>query len=351
MTPQSPRRVRQRIARQRWIVAAAALFAAACAVDGITTGGVATPADDLLAAIVLDQHAITVSTAAPWNATRLRTVAISASGDTLDAGAVAYSLSDSQRVAIDASGQVTGLAAGDGIQVIATLHLGNVTRKDTAIISVVDNATPPAPAALTIAPAGGSTTIPTRDFFWFFGNDQLLANVADSSGGPIDGAPVYYTSSDATTVPVDHLTGAIAGVRPGTATIRATATVFGVVLRDSVTITVGDPQLGVVGVASSQPTGSAQPILSFAPPELTIGVGGTVLFLQTSFVMPIDVVFDDSTAVAESPILPGGGGNIPAWVADTTSYAGPFRARAFVNPGTYTYHSTLYNTNGRIIVR
>jgi hypothetical protein len=47
-----------------------------------------------------------------------------------------------------------------------------------------------------------------------------------------------------------------------------------------------------------------------------------------------------------------GSGNISAWARDTSDASGisAIRTRRFPVPGTYTYHSTIFGTTGKIIV-
>ena len=81
---------------------------------------------------------------------------------------------------------------------------------------------------------------------------------------------------------------------------------------------------------------------------------------------PIDLVFDDSAAVAAPdttagalncaffgfPTTGGGSGNIAAFGDTTTTVqtADMCRARTFPQPGVYPYHSTLTGAAGTIVV-
>ena len=101
---------------------------------------------------------------------------------------------------------------------------------------------------------------------------------------------------------------------------------------------------------SRTPVNSTTPVLAFDPGTLTVGVGASVFFFNNSVDQAIDVVFDDPTNVGESPLFPSGTGNIAPFTADPVF--GPMAAaRAFFVPGTYTYHSALYDTQGKIIVQ
>ena len=170
----------------------------------------------------------------------------------------------------------------------------------------------------------------------------------DSSGTAIDFLPAYFSSSDPTVATVDPVMGFVTGLRPGTVKIRASTMAYGVRLRDSLELTITDPIIGAVNAVERTPVGSTTPVLVFDPQTLTVGVGATVFF-ETTSTLTTDVVFDDPTNVTESPLFPSGVGNIPPFHADPGSLAGA--ARAFFTPGTYTYHSTLYDTHGTIIVQ
>lgn len=343
---ESPYARRHAVRRSSSIVLAA-LVAACTGRDA--TSPAAVDGQHLLYALSLDHHAITLATAEPWSSLQLTPRATSTSGNELATGPVLYSVSDSQRVMVDASGLVTALAPGSAIQLIASVTEGNVTRKDTAYINVVETTDPPALETFTLALASGNTSIPAMDFLGIFGVDMAMPTAADGAGMPIDGLPIYFTSSDPTTVKVESVTGSVNAIRPGTAWIRAATTAYGVTKIDSLQITVGNPLFGAVNIVARNPVGST-PQLAFEPGTLTVGVGATVVFLTYTAAMGTDVVFDDPTDVAESPLIPTGAGNIEEFRGEG-EFHDNFRSRAFPKPGTYTYHSTLYNTNGRIIVQ
>lgn len=97
------------------------------------------------------------------------------------------------------------------------------------------------------------------------------------------------------------------------------------------------------------PVSSPTPVLVFTLDTLRLSAGGMVMFANESTTLDIDVVFDDPSKVAEAPFFPSGAGNIPRFHAGEGG-VGSFVARAFFVPGTYNYHSTLFDTHGTIIV-
>jgi plastocyanin len=304
----------------------------------------ATPTEPsrLFAGLVLDHHAIVLSASAPRNTIRLTPTPMSATGAPLSGlPAATYSLSDSAAVAITADGTVTALASASGVMVIASVSAGNFTARDTAYVTVTDL---PAPATFSIQLFPGDPgTVPAQDAFNFFNHKPLAVQATDEGGAPIDAIPAHFSSSDPSIATVDPVTGLVTGIRPGTVKIRASTTVYGVSFRDSVVLTVTPPLIGGVNAVERTPVGSTTPVLAFDPQTLTVSAGATVIFVNQSADLMIDVVFDDPTNVLESPLIPNGAGDIAPFTAIAT--------RAFFVPGTYTYHSTLFDTHGTIIVQ
>ena len=164
-----PRRRRRAVAALLGIVGVLG-----CGTDYVASAGPADPSQ-LLASVVLDHHAIVLSTTAPWNTIQLTTTPMSGAGAPL-AGlpAATYSLSDSGSVAVSADGTVSALAPASGVLVIASVSAGNSTRKDTAYVTVVDTPTPPVLATFSIQPLpGDSAKMPAADVFQFFNHKQL----------------------------------------------------------------------------------------------------------------------------------------------------------------------------------
>ena len=333
-----------------WAAVAAVVLSSCSSSDAPT----APPPEDpqkLLWAVVLDHHAITLATSGTQSSIQLAPVALNANGDKLSGAPITYSLSDSEVVTVDGKGLLTAHQPAVGVQLIASTSLGNVTKKDTALVNVVDAASTPVLQGFTVSLASGAVALPASDAFGFFGTDQATVTATDADANPIDGLPAYFTSSDPTTLAVDHATGAVHAIRPGEAKLKATTTAFGITKSDSVTIKVLPPQFAAVGAFATTPFGSPSQVLVFQPADLTVSAGASIFFVNQSATMSIDIVFDDPTDVAESSLFPMGSGNITAFRTDTIHGDPGYRFRAFPKAGTYTYHSTLFKTNGRIVVQ
>ncbi|HEX6535945.1 MAG TPA: hypothetical protein VF041_15220 [Gemmatimonadaceae bacterium] len=321
---------------------------------GTESATVAAPVDPsrLLSALVLDHHAVVLSTTAPWNTIQLTATPTNPAGETL-AGLASptYTLSDTGSITISPDGVLTAVSPVTGVRVIASVTDGNVTRKDTAYVDVTDVSSPPVLSSFSIQPvAGDSAKLAAADFFQFFGRKVITPQATDDQGAPIFGLPAYFTTSDHSIATVDPSTGLVFAIRPGTVVIRASTTGYGVSMSDSLVLTITPPLLGLVFPAERTPPGSTTSVLVFDPPTLVVSAGATVLFANGSFDKSIDVVFDDSANVMESPIIPEGSGNIPPFHADSLNTF-PYVSRAFMAPGTYTYHSTLFDTHGTIVVQ
>jgi hypothetical protein len=82
-----------------------------------------------------------------------------------------------------------------------------------------------------------------------------------------------------------------------------------------------------------------------------VGRQGTIVWHNANL-LNVDIVFDDPTAALSSTSDPLRlEGNIAAFGPTCPNILFCRRARLFVRPGTYTYHSTLTASTGTIIVR
>jgi hypothetical protein len=155
-------------------------------------------------------------------------------------------------------------------------------------------------------------------------------------------------------------------LHPGSTFVYAEATVYGVTTRDSALVTVTIPGAIALTAFFVTPKSVGTPIGYFEPavdtvkifPDAFAGTGATVAFLNATQT-PIDVVFDDSSAVQGSGIDAlfcgtSQSGNIPAFIADPTQTCflaqNGYQLRLITVPGTYHYHSALYGTSGTIVV-
>jgi hypothetical protein len=330
--------------------AASLVLALGCGTDYVTTPA-PTGSGDLFASLVLDHHAIALSTSAPFNTIQLTATAINAQGQPLaGAGHATYSLSDTGSVSITPDGVLTATSPAAGVLVIATLSDRNLTHKDTAYVNVNDLAAPPVLASFSIQPLeGDSAKTAALDAFGLFGLKQILPQEADAGGAPVDGLPVFFSTADPTVATIDPVSGTVTGMRPGTVKIRATTTAYGVTMSDSLVFTITPPLIGLVAALPFTPAGSTTPELRWEPGTIEVSAGATVLFFTQTPNRDLDVVFDDPAKVAESPLAPSGSGDIPLFSAPDEN--GIFFARAFPLAGSYNYHSTTFDTHGTIIVR
>ena len=181
--------------------------------------------------------------------------------------------------------------------------------------------------------------------------DLLCTSDGYSYTSPFGPLLVYYSSSDTTVATIDPIYGTVNFNKVGHVTFYASAWVFGVARRDSLRFTITHPLGRSITVDSVVQVGSTTPTFFFHHPLDTIAVGGTIAFLNSTL-HPVDVVFDDSTAIT--------GGNIPPFEGyiDNKCYPVPaggchhptLVGRSFPTAGTYTYHSTLIGAGGKIVV-
>jgi plastocyanin len=239
---------------------------------------------------------------------------------------------------------------GDGIGVVAFLRQGNLTHADTVMINVTDAAAPPMLAGLTIHPDASDSAKTAMEV-----PKALGARAIDSSGAPMTGLSVYYTSLDYTTATIDRATGFLTPIRPGHVTIVATASAYGVTKADTLPFTIGFPVTLFVTI-SAHTNASGQVVNGFTPEEVILGPGAIVIFVNATGA-PTDVTFDDPTNVAQgdpycSFFPPCEAGNIEAWARDPADPYGTSasRVRRFPVPGTYHYHSTIFGTTAAIVI-
>lgn len=346
---------RNRAARP-WAATVLALFAVGCGgeVPEPTRTYAPIDASALYWALTLDHHAVTLSTAAPWDTLQLTATLRDASGAPL-AGShtISFRSTNPSRVQVDATGRLQAIETGTNIRIIAEATIDNVRHADTTTVNVRADTPAPLPAVFSIHPADSTV--------WPVGgngsaaNKALPATVLDASGRSIPGVAVYYTSLQPfIAIPSN---GALQARQPGEATIVANATIYGVPVADTVTFTI-IPRIKAEVDMHLRPTTLGGPLApAFEPRDLTISVGGAVLW-RNGTGRPMDVTFDDPTNVTatSAPLTcgtgdAGGAGNIPAY-GDTTSAFSitNCRSRRFMAPGVYSYHSTATGAAGRITV-
>lgn len=321
-------------------------------------------ADRVYWQLTLDHRAVTLSLTPPYDTLQLTAIPQTVSGSPITGQpAATFTVSDPSIVSISTTGLLTALKAGTSVTVVAKLTIGTLTLSDTAIVNVNDvPSPPPVITTLSIQPAEGDSAKVAAGFSAF-----LSPVVLDANGSPLFDVAVWLWSSDTTVVTIDAF-GDITGQQPGHATLYAQATAYGVTKIDSLRYTVGQPIFAFEPILARTPKNSLTPVSYFSPATLTLGVGGHVIWLNQSK-QPVDIVFDNPAAAQavgdayvdifaylyglNGPDNPNAAGNIPAFAPVDSTSGGDgtgVRIRWFPQAGTYTYHSTLYNTTGSIVV-
>ena len=268
---------------------------------------------------------------------------------------------------------------GTPVQVEVAQTIGNVTLRDTVMISVTATPASAPLASLTLHVLPGDSGIVNQKLSSVPGattlygaltgdptaknltppNRTLSATLLNQNGLPILNVLVRYWSSNAGIADVSsHVSGTapmVTGFTRGQVMLHADATVYGVTRSDSILVTVIPPTYDRVNIRSKIVEGRPTPLLSFDAGTVTIVPGGTVEWVNPAGQAPIDVVFDDSTNVT--------GGNIPPFAYDSAAVSVPpftsckqvcnasgNRRRKFPVVGTYHYHSELFSTGGIVIV-
>ena len=353
-----------------------ALFVGAMTGCGTDGAGIPPLSTDPFMTAQLNVRSATMSTVAPYNTLQLTVTPYTATGHVVTDSIVTTYLTKDTTLSVTASGLVTALfATTDPTWVVATVRdlAHNVTHVDTMFVTITET-TPASPlASLTIQPLD-STRLATYDAGVQLYLDTLHIRVAAANGSDLSPSVfVRFLSSDSSIARVDPVLGIVRGVQPGHVTIRAMTTYYGVTKTDSLAMDIELPVSATVFVPiAPSPTVAGESIRTFNPSSITIGVGGTIIFVAGFVLNPPylkwDVVFDDPTAADPSPIPPDyffgatGAGNIgpieplnigndfnPACLPDYLSCNA--QARSFPVAGTYHYHSALYGSQGTIIVK
>lgn len=329
---------------------AMALIAAAISCSGDTV--VSSPITDgttLFWSITLDQHALNLSTVAPYDSARVVATPRNSAGDPLPgAGPVRYSSGDLERLQVNDDGVLHAIGSGTGIPIIASLTVGNITHVDTALVSIVEDSVPVAPSSFSIQPVPPDSAIwdagAMRNFSIFDPTKPIVPH--DDAGTPISGLSIFFSSSDTSVATIDRSSGVLSGVRPGHVTIIASTTAYGVEHADTLPFTITMPSLMLMGIAP--PSETAQNFVVF-PNPVTVAAGASVLFFDESR-SQIDITFEDPTNVAEDQqFCFCGGGNIELFGGDTLDFNNDIRARSFPVAGTYVFHAS-HDATGTIIV-
>lgn len=314
--------------------------------------------------LALNHHAVTLSLTAPYDTTQLVATPKTVSGSAITGQPMAtFTTSDANTVSVSSTGVLTAHQVGAGVTVVAKLTIGALTLTDTAIVNVNNvPSPPPVLTTLSIHPAEGDSAKVAAGFFGY-----LAPTVLDANGNPLSNVAVRVWSTDTTRLIIDQY-GDLTGVGPGQVMVYAEAMAYGVAKIDSLEYTVGQPIFATEVILARTPTNSLTPLSYFSPTALTVGVGAHVIWLNYSK-QPVDIVFDTPSAAQavsdayadifaalyglNQPGNPNSGGNMPSFAPVDSTNGGDgvgVRIRWFTQAGTYTYHSTLYNTTGSIVV-
>ncbi|HEU4642100.1 MAG TPA: Ig-like domain-containing protein [Gemmatimonadaceae bacterium] len=315
-----------------------------------------TPAQEgshLYWALALDQHAINLSTVAPYDTVRITATPLGSTGEPLpDAAAPTYRSGDPERLQVTADGVLHAIGSGAAIPVIAELTMGNIKHTDTALVDITTDSAPPMLGSFSIHPLAGDSAIWEANRLEDFPlRGPVMITPHDADGNPITGIGVYFASSDTTVATIDRQTGELNGLRPGQITITASTTAYGVVRADTLPFTITMPTVMAIFAVPTNPDAPDADIV-FQPKSVTIAAGGTVLFARGIF-SAIEITFDDTTNVAEDHLFCYcGSGNISTFGGDTLDpFANGVRARSFPVPGTYVFHtSELGGATGSVVV-
>lgn len=395
-----------RTARWRWTVLAVLPFMIACQGDHLTPAMPVDPAV-LYWDLRLNHHAVTLSTAAPYDTLTLTATPRNSMGEPLGGlPAPTYRSTDPERVAVTEGGVlIAAQPTAQPVPVVATLVSENLQHVDTVLVRVDTATVPPQLGSFSIqsVPPDSAKNAARGGL----GSMKYLLNrlvvAADTGGAPFSEVTVSFDPNDLipAPVPVPDLLVAfhssdttiakveyrniggnmgvftLLGLRPGTVTLRASTSAFGITKTDTLVFRIGEPLITFMGgnanltsgrerYRDTLPDGSVVPV--YGDP-VRVATGGLVLFALDS----ADVTFADPTnvgpAVNADPyynsfllcflFVPSctDSGNIP--VTDTKllpggGFTGKFVGRTFPVPGTYEYQSRVAgstaSTTGRIIV-
>jgi len=302
--------------------------------------------------LTLNEHAVTLSTVAPYDTVRIVATPRTISGTPItDLIAPTYTSLDLDRAYVDSTGLVHAVGAGDQVMIVASLKENNIFHADTLVLNITSESNPPTMASFTIHPdVGDSAKVAAAS------SVMLTPRAAAGDGTPIGDVAVYFTSSDPSVANIDRATGFVSPNVPGNVTFYASTLTYGVSKVDTLPYVIGHPIVIAMQIVS-QTDAHGHATNVFSPNYVELGPGAIVLFGNAT-PLPTDITFDDPTNVAEDtrdcPFLETlcGTGNLDAWAKDPTDDSGitGLRARSFPVPGTYTFHSTIFGSTGTIVI-
>jgi len=332
-----------------------AVAAAGCADSTAPDSAIALPP---VWRVQLDHHAVTLSTASPYDTARLVATPRDTGGRPVTVAMRPHFIVSDSSLSVDSMGFVRANFPTNGSYVVAVLSANNITYRDSAYFTITTVAVPPVVDTFTIHPlAGDSAKFAIGGAFMqgtFVSGKSLMPHVTDASGDPITGVQITYETSDYRIATVNRA-GGVEPVAPGKVLVTASALIYGVSVTDTLTYTVGLPLFTSLNIIDVIPFGQTHAIPTVTPQgTITLGVGAEIAWSHTSRT-PSGLIFDDSTNVAPEydgfGIDPTGlGGNIAPFAKDAT-HPFPRRVRSFPHPGVYTYYSTVSTVRDTIIIQ
>jgi hypothetical protein len=309
-----------------------------------------------------------MDTLPPYNRLQVTAVALDASGTPLiGAPAPTFTTNDSS-VRVSSTGLLTAREERSSVKVVATLVYRGIRLADTAVVNVTANATVPTFDHLVfgLLPGDSAKIALPNSFamFYFPATKQLQTVAVDADGMQIPGSLVALRASDPyqATVPA-VASGSEATVtvlsqsrtqvaRIGPVTVYASATVYGVAVRDSVRLMITPSLLGVFFLQDEVTSSGTSHKLAPSFPRV-IGRGGIVWWVNQSS-DSLDIVFDHPTAASsEGGLFDAGGGNVPAFQGclGILQNCPNVQGRKFLQAGTVHFHSLRTGVTGTIIVQ
>lgn len=309
----------------------------------------------------LSQHAVQLSTVAPYDTVQLTVATLTPSGavfegsDPSTEGAVRWASLDSSKVLVSNDGRISARMATDfQVGVVASRQIGNVTHADTVQVRVVG-----APVTQMLTTFRARPEPPDSTRLETGGSREFELVTLDGDGQPMD-VMAYFSASDTSVAkfPDPWYPSVVAG-RLGETLVTATTWVYGVAKTDTFTLSVGYAMVAYPGVQ----TLFAGRIRQIGK-NVVIGAGGEVGWTNSTAYydededeiiegQPFDVVFEHPEQALPSahPENDSGGGNITAIPSDPFDPTVSRRFRRFTQPGVYRYSIPQFGYTGTVIVR
>lgn len=376
----------------RALIPLSLIFSAACADTDVIEPYEKDP-QKIFWRLDVNHTAITLSTAAPDNQFQLVAVPRNIYGDPLpleENVSFSKALVNDTTVGLTVDGLITGRSPTTSQSIYVRTTIGGITRADTVRVRVIRDDLVKRIKSLSLLADGDSSWIwpraaigPSPKSFTMKAvdmNDQVMTNTEWLRD-------IRSDNSDIVSVP-NRVNADIIGEMPGKTWVYTNLYAFNKSFKDSVLVEVLDPPIKLVLIGAYTPQGGSKQFI-FYPSELTIPVGGTVVWDNSRSVTwggnesfyeseggfnrfwtdTVDVVFDNPANILPgssvgrqiliSSILyythdaRGEGGNIAPWSLNdcrlgespcagsgvTWFFDDGIRSRKFTQPGVYRYTS------------